>query len=100
MIIHWFVKHLVCYIETAIVDTINFLVIAIAAFVNAVVALLPEMPTLPSLPSQFYQGTAWVGYWLPMGWIMSTLVTFLTLWFAWLILAPALRWAKGVRGNQ
>lgn len=98
--ISWFVNHLVCYIETAIVDVFNFVIVAIAAFVNAVVGLLPNMPTLPTPPSQMTQGLTWVEYWLPVQWILTTMVTFLGLWLSWMILAPALRWAKGIRGNQ
>jgi len=92
--------NLVCWIETACIDVLNLLIVAVGALLSALYAILPDMPSLPALPTQVTNGFAYVEYFFPLDWFFAEFTVFMALAFAWFLVAVPLRWAKGVRANQ
>lgn len=91
--------NIVCWIETALVDVLNAVIVALGATAGALFALLPNMPTLPALPSTITNAFGYVEYFFPIDWFMGEIATFLLLAFTWWGLAIAFRWVKGVRAD-
>ncbi len=73
------------------VDSLNGWIAAIAAFGDALAAVLPSFPSLPSIPAEIASGVAWF---LPMSELIVVLGVMVTAWISWLGLQTALRWAK------
>jgi len=92
--------NILCWLETAGVFVVNNVVAGLADLVSRVVGLLPAMPTLPDVPSAVSTGFSYVAYFFPVEYTFTVLLSVLALWFAWIVLAIPLRWAKAIRGNQ
>jgi len=93
------VGNILCWFQTALVLTVNALVVALAALISLVLGLLPAFPSV-SLPSPFVDGVNWVGYWFPMTWFLANMLVFLVVSVAWWGLSIPLRWARATRGSE
>jgi hypothetical protein len=78
----------------ALVTGINLLIVAVGAFIAAVVGLLPTLPDPPGPPDSGV--LQWVAYIYPMGAMLAVLATFLTMWVAFLVIRIPLRWIKAL----
>jgi hypothetical protein len=80
----------------ALVETLNYVVLGLAAIIAPLVALMPEMPDPPSLPSEFSSAAGWVAWVFPVSTAVDILTFFVGVWLAWQLLAIAMRWAKAL----
>jgi hypothetical protein len=87
----------ICFVRTGVTDVLNAVIVALGAIVGVVLALLPSMPTLPAIPADVTQAFAWGNYWFPVGYLVGTISTVLTLWLGWFAVQVILRWARVIR---
>jgi hypothetical protein len=97
----WIWGHFVRWLEQAGIWIINQFIASVGSLISTIVSALPNMPTFPlSIPSQIATWWNYGNYWFPFTWFVGLILTLLTLWFGWLVLAIPLRWAKAIRGNE
>lgn len=88
------VSNIICWIETALIDIANVVIVVLANVIKYVVLLLPDMPSLPAMPSQITQAIQWGNYYFPLGFMLTMFTTVAGLWFAWIVIRIPLRWGK------
>jgi len=88
------VDHFVCWVQTGVTDTINALVIALAAVVSVVTALMPTIPSAPSLPGPMTTALAWIAWFFPIGTLIDIMAFLLTAWLIWIGVSVVLRWVR------
>lgn len=96
----WLLDHIVGYIKEAVIWCINQFIQSIADLIGAIVGLLPNMPSLPTLPSDYDTWIGYGSYWFPVTFTITLGASLLVIWWAWMLLAIPLRWAKAIRGSQ
>lgn len=90
---------IVCWIETAAIFTVNFLIEAVANVISIFLLLLPAMPTLPSVPAAIGTGYGYASYWFPVGYTIDVVLSCITIYVTWMGVVIVLRWARAVRGQ-
>ena len=95
-----FLSQLVCWIMTALVSTLNLILVALGALITTLVDLLPDMGDagIPTVPSQVTTATSWVNWFFPVNQVALFFTFIFGAWVAWQAVAIAMRWAKAV-GN-
>jgi hypothetical protein len=93
------IANILCWFKTAIVESVNGVVSALAAVITFVLGLLPNFPAV-SLPSQIADGVNWLGYWFPVTWFLANMIVFLAVLVLWWGLSIPLRWARATRGSE
>ncbi len=84
------------WVRDGLVAALQLLIDAIGAAGSAVVGAWPiNMPALPSAPEQFGTVFAWIRWSpLPIDAGFAFILFALSVWLAWFLVAPVLRWAK------
>lgn len=88
-------KAIGAFVLNALITMINLLIVAVGAFINAVVSLLPDMPA--SGGGTF--GGSWMGwlnYYVPVAELVAGLVIWVGIWGLFLLIRIPLRWAKAL----
>lgn len=95
-----FLSQLVCWIMTALVLTLNLLLAALGALIEALAVLLPDQSEagIPSVPSEITTAASWVNWVFPVSTVASFFTFIFAAWLLWQAVAIALRWAKATSG--
>lgn len=90
------VDHFVCWVQTGVTDTINAVVIALAAVVGVVISIMPDIPAAPSLPGPMNTALAWIAWFFPIGTLVDIMAFLLAAWLLWIGVSVILRWVRVV----
>jgi hypothetical protein len=97
------IRQIGAFFLSALVAVVNLLISGLAGFVQGVLDVLPNMPAeldVSGLPSGVLTAIQSAGYYVPFAGIVTLIATVVVLWFAWLVLAVALRWFKAVPADE
>jgi hypothetical protein len=73
------------------VNSINGLIVSVAALANLILSLLPSFPSVPSAPGGVMGAVLWA---FPLGTMVAVWTTFVGLWVAFLGFKVAMKWVK------
>jgi hypothetical protein len=93
-VFHDLLRGILCAIVSGLITALNFVIAGLAAFLQTILDALPPMPDRPGAPSD--GALAWLNWIVPLGPLMSTVVSVVTLAVGFLILRVALNWARAL----
>ena len=88
------VTYFVCWVETAVVTVLNWVILALGSLWLAVVTLLPDMPAHATLPSFVVTAVGYMNYVLDVAWLVAWVGTFFGMVGAVFLVMIPLRWIK------
>jgi hypothetical protein len=90
------IHNFVCWIETAIMVSINAIIYALGTVISGLLAILPTMPDPPTMPTWATDALGWVAWVFPVGTLLDVIGFLVAAFLLWFGVSIALRWAKAV----
>lgn len=90
------------WVRDGLMAAVQLVVNALGAAMNGVISAWPiGMPALPTMPSEMVTAFAWLKWSpLPVTAAFAFVLFAVTVWLAWMLVAPVLRWARLIGGDS